>query len=71
MTFGHAPGCRSVNLVLDVEELGGGEPVRMDVNVSADDSVTIRSHIDTVHRGAREGKGPIDRKDGEQRPKWL
>lgn len=71
VTYGHAPGYRSMNLVFDVEELGGGETVRMDVNVSAEDSVTIRSHIDYVHRGAWEGKGPIDRKEGEQRPKWL
>lgn len=32
---------------------------------------TIRSHIDRVHRLAWEGKGPIDRKEGEQRPAWL
>ncbi len=71
VTYGHAPGYRSVNLVFDVEEVGGGDTVRLDLNVTAEDTASIRAHIDYVHRGAWEGKGPIDRKDGEPRPKWL
>ena len=71
VTYGNAPGYRSVNLVFDVEEIGGGAKARLDLNVSADDSVRIRAHVDDVHRLAWNGKGPIDRKDGEQRPKWV
>lgn len=71
VTYGNAPGYRSVNLVFDVEELGGGAKARLDFNVSAEDSAKIRVHIDDVHRFAWEGRGPIDRKDGELPPRWL
>lgn len=71
VTCGEAPGYRDVSLVFDVEQTGGGGKLRLDMNVSAEDSVKIRAHIDGVHRFAWEGKGPIDRKEGEARPKWL
>lgn len=71
VTYGESPGYRSVNLVFDVEEVGCSETVRLDLNIPTEDAVTIRTHIDRVHRLAWEGEGPIDRKAGEQRPKWL
>ena len=71
VTYGESPGYRSLTLVFDLEEFGGGETLRVDLNVSADDAVTIHHHIERVHRLAWGGKGPIDLKEGEQRPKWV
>lgn len=71
VTMGEAPGYRSVNLVFDVRDLGDKTERRIDLHVRAEDSVKIRAHIEDVHRFAWQGKGPIDRKDGEQRPEWL
>lgn len=71
VTYGHAPGYRDLSLVFDVEPLGGGAKLRLDMHVGAKDGVTIRHHIQEVHRSAWEGKGPIDRGEGEQRPAWL
>jgi len=71
VTYGNAPGYRDVNLVFDVEDLGGGTQRRIELHVSADDAVKIRTHIDDAHRFAWQDKGPIDRKQGEQRPSWL
>ena len=71
VTYGNAPGYRDVTLVFDVEDLGGGTRRRIELHVSVDDSVKVRDHIDHVHRFAWSGSGPIDRREGEVRPKWA
>lgn len=72
VTYGNAPGYRDVNLVFDVDDLGGGgSQRRIELHVSPEDAVKIRTHIDDVHRFAWRDKGPIDRKPGEQPPAWL
>lgn len=71
VTYGHAPGYRSVNLVFDVEELRGGPTMRLDMNLSAADGVAIRNHVQEVHRSAWSGGAPIDAQPGERPPAWL
>lgn len=71
VTYGHSTGYRDAHFVFDVTEVLGHEKRRIDVRVNSDDAATIRAHINYVHRTAWEGKGPIDLKEGEQRPKWL
>lgn len=71
VTYGNAPGYRDVNLVFDVEEIVGKEKRRIDLRVMGDDAVKVHHHIEDVQRFAWEGKGPIDRREGEQRPSWL
>jgi hypothetical protein len=71
VTYGHAPGYRSVNLVFDVEGLDGRQRRRLDLQISARDGEKIRAHVEDVHRFAWRDKGPLDRAEGEQRPKWA
>ena len=71
VTYGYSPGYRDVHLVLDVAEVLGHEKRRIDLRFNGEDAVTIHDQIEYMHRLAWDGKGPIDLKEGEQRPKWV
>jgi hypothetical protein len=71
VTYGNAPGYRDVSLTFDLARFGGSEKHRLTVKVNADDGESIARHILGVHRSSWEDKGPIDKKPGEKRPRWI
>lgn len=72
VTYGNAPGYRDINLIFDLQPFDSTESTRVDVRVSAKDSIDILSHIVDVNRGAWRGsKRPIDAGENEQRPAWI
>jgi hypothetical protein len=74
VTQGYSPGHRSVDLTFDLTPVGSTAKYRAEVRVGADDGEEIVRHILEVHRFAWQRsakKGPIDQKEGEQRPDWI
>lgn len=70
-THGNAPGYRDITLHVAFE----GDPHRqrpVELQFSAKDSAAIAQDILDIHRRAwRDGRGPIDKEEGETRPAWL
>lgn len=71
VTCGNAPGYRDVNFTIDVRRFGATTKHRLCVQVNQKDGETMAKHILEVHRSAWDGRGPIDAKPGEQRPRWI
>lgn len=72
VTYGNAPGYRACNLVVDVQPLGSQRVHRLDLHFRMDDSLAILAHLMDINRFVwRDGRGPIDRSEGEMRPAWL
>jgi hypothetical protein len=77
VTCGDAPGYRDVTLTLDCELVGDYRepvgPVRLEINLGADDSVSVMQHVRRAHEFAwRHGnRAPLDAGPGEPRPAWL
>ncbi|KQW02797.1 hypothetical protein [Rhizobacter sp. Root1221] len=77
VTCGDAPGYRDVTLTLDCELVGDYRepvgPVRLEINLGADDSVSVMQHVRRAHAFAwRHGnRAPLDAGAGERRPSWL
>ncbi|WP_084217404.1 DUF7673 family protein [Xenophilus azovorans] len=68
-TYGDAPGYRHISLVLG---LGENENTQIEVRLDPSDSVDVMMHIAHVHAFCwRSGRGPLDAREGEQRPRWL
>lgn len=73
VTYGNAPGYRSCNLVVDVEPLRSERKIRLSLHFRTDDSLEILRHLLDINRFVWRagGNGPIDVREGEQRPRWL
>lgn len=71
-TYGNAPGYRSVSLTFDVERVGSSnKSYCINLNLNAEDSISILKHVLDVNRFAWSSDGPIDKKEGEKRPLWI
>lgn len=75
VTYGDAPGYRDASLIFDVEQLYANGPqakARIDLRIRPEDAESIVRHLRDVHTFAwRDGRRPIDAKEGETRPAWL
>lgn len=75
VTYGNAPGYRSVSLVFDIRRVGPepGFPHRIDLSIGPKDGEVIVSHILECHRAAwdRGGGLPLDVGADEKRPRWI
>lgn len=71
VTYGNAPGYRSVNFTFDISRFGASTKHRLCLHVNAKDGESMAKHILDVHRSAWDDQGPIDVKEGERRPKWI
>lgn len=75
VTYGSAPGYRDVDLTVDLRELDGspdGHRLRASIRFNAEDSANVAQHIQRVHSFAwSTERGPLDKKDAEQRPGWA
>lgn len=75
VTYGNAPGYRDATLIFDVEQLYANGPqakARIDLRIRPEDAESIVRHLRDVHSFAwRDGRRPIDAKEGESRPLWL
>lgn len=68
-SYGDAPGYHHISLVLG---LGENENTQIEVRLNPSDSVDVMMHIAHVHAFCwRSGRGPLDAREGEQRPRWL
>ncbi len=74
LTCGSSPRYRDASLVFELQEIGAHAPAfRADIRIRPDDAEGIVHHLIDVHRFAWRDpeRGPLDRKLGEQRPRWI
>lgn len=75
VTYGHAPGYRDASITVDLRELDGtldGHRFRASITFRHKGSEDVARHIIAVHNSAWSMlDGPLDREEGEQRPRWL
>lgn len=76
VTYGDAPGYRSVTLIFDCQLLprpsAEPAPLRVRLSVDAESAESIGRHIAEVQRYAwSPGRTPLDVRPGEQPPAWL
>lgn len=73
VTYGVAPGYRSVSLVVDLSLIGTAITRRFDMHISPKDGEAIASHILEAHRVAwdRSAGAPLDAEPGEKRPRRI
>lgn len=71
-SYGNAPGYRDVSLFLKIED-GVTRAAPVELLLSAQDSADLACDLLDIHRFAwgTAGRGPLDRRPGEQRPAWL
>lgn len=76
VSYGDAPGYRSVSLDLECEAVGDDEAVvgkvRLNVNLTHPDTTTLLHHLQRVMAWAwKPGRLPLDAEPDEKRPAWL
>jgi hypothetical protein len=71
VTYGFAPGYRDTSLTFDLQRPGSPKTHRVCLRISPDDGESVVSHILETHRWAWRNGTPIDRKNDEQRPRWI
>ena len=79
VTYGLSPGYRSIQLTVDLTELGASadaKPVRVDLGFDTASSLDILGELMEANRLAWRGtRGqrdrPLDAKEGEMPPKWI
>lgn len=70
LTYGDAPGYRYVSVYARLGDKGN---TKVELRLTPDDGETLVRHIASVHAFAWKNadRGPLDKKQGEQRPAWL
>ncbi|MDI1236441.1 MAG: hypothetical protein PSV26_03035 [Polaromonas sp.] len=71
VTYGNAPGYRDVSFTMDVQRLRTGPAHRLNMSINAQGSQRMAEHVLEVHRLAWSDGGPLDKVEGEQRPRWI
>jgi hypothetical protein len=72
VTTGSAPGYRDARLVVELEPIGSKSKFFAELSLRAEDGESIVRHILDVHSFAwSTERGPIDKRAGEQRPRWI
>lgn len=71
VTYGNAPGYRDMTFTFDLQRHDSASKQRVRLQVSAEDSASMVEGILHVHRFAWSEDGPIDKLEGERRPRWI
>lgn len=71
VTYGNAPGYRSISLTFDMERLGSTKNHRLRLHIGAEDGVKILRHVLDVNKFAWSSHDPLDYKEKEERPAWI
>jgi len=72
VTTGDAPGYRDASLVVKLTPMGSKAEFFAELRLRPEDGESIVRHVLEVHRLAwRSERGPLDKRDGEQRPRWI
>lgn len=72
VTTGNAPGYRDASLVVEMTPLGSKTNFFAELRLRPEDGESVVRHILEVHRLAwRSEGGPLDKRAGEQRPRWI
>jgi hypothetical protein len=72
VTTGNAPGYRDASLVFELEPIGSKSKFFAQLSLRSEDGESIVRHILDVHSFAwSTERGPLDRREGEQRPRWI
>jgi hypothetical protein len=73
VTTGNAPGYRDASLVFELRPVGLERTFFAQLSLRPEDGESIVRHILDVHSFAWRDpqRGPLDRREGEQRPRWI
>lgn len=72
VTTGSAPGYRDASLVFELVPVDSKTSFVVELMLRPEDGESIVQHIQEVHSLAwSTAPGPLDKKDGEQRPRWI
>ncbi len=71
VSSGQAPGYRDASFTFDLQRTSSERTYRLCIHVTASDSESMAQHLLDIHRLAWERGQPLDRRSGENRPRWI